>query len=236
MLVSCSSFGSAESVPLVAEPADAAPADGPTVADAVSPFDDAGTDAGTDAGASNCSYFKTVSTPGWGAVQSRNGGTMTAETTLERPSIVASVSGFQRAVVARNLPTRVDGKYKVSVDVAVSVSSDTFTAWLVTLIKLKCTTPAVAVTFALVPGNQLGVEAEPASGSPATLLALTAGWNTLTLDVDGGIVQVTYAGGTRTIMTSSTFSGAVGCTLEVGADAVSNIPVTRASFSRACVQ
>lgn len=162
-------------------------------------------------------------------------GSLRMETLASRGAQVVRVaSGAQRAVLLRAIPTHSNAQ-TITVDLWLAVGTNAVGSWIVDFVTLRCPSPELTAAFGLASGNTLGVSSRP-TAAESSFGAPVAGWQKVVITVDGGAIAATYAGQSKTITVPASFSSRVGCTLELGANVLGNIPEVTVAFSSVCVE
>jgi hypothetical protein len=248
LLVACSSFSSEGSSGSDGDAgagggADGAPMESGAGGDALAfdgPLPDASpTDASAagEAGDPRCTVFggNPAATPGWPADTSL-GGMLTATSHDGRPAVDARVETINaRARLVRSFTPGPGGEVTVIVDIA-ALTSPGFSGSLVELVSVSCGTPRQQVALDVDNAGQLVVDATPSASPPVLLGAPPASWTTLTLTATLTAVSVKFGSSNGSVTMGTSFAGAAGCTVGIGALATGNIGVTQAFYGSACIE
>jgi hypothetical protein len=197
------------------------------------------TDASADGGAADprCTVFggNPAATPGW-ASDTSLGGMLTAASHDGRPAMDARVETINaRARLVQSFTPGPGGEVTVIVDIA-ALTSPGFSGSLVELVSVSCGTPPQKVALDVDNAGQLVVDATPSASPPVLLGAPPASWTTLTLTATLTAVTVKFGSSTDSVTMATSFTGAAGCTVGIGALATGNIGVTQAFYARACIE
>lgn len=212
-------------------------AGGDATSDGPAQDDGGATDGDTGAGERGCTAFDgdPATIVDW-ARDVNLGGSLTSTSRDGRAAIEASVmAGNARARLVHDFKPGPGGTVSVTVDLTVSTSMG-FSSSLVQLVTVACGTPAQALQLEVDSAGNLAVEAVPGTSAALLLGAPPASWTTLTLAVSLTAVTVKFGASTYSLTMPTSFSGAAGCTVGVGALASGGIGPTRALYSRACIE